>query len=1091
MSKRRMSFASRRHLNWYALALVAAVGGLGVEVAGCGARGDDTGGTGNEAVGEPSAPKSALPGFVRLERGTQPMARLENEVGPLPLEKRLENLSVVFKLTPEQLQDREALKDAQLDPASPSYHQWLTPEQYAARFGASADTIARTKAWLASQGLEVGEVSPLGARVNFAGTVAKVQEAFRTEMRQYRVGDKLHYAMSSAPAVPSELADAILAIHNTHDFYPRPAFHGFQVAPDATCPAGDPYCKANGLAPPDWANIYDVTKLYAGGVSGTPIDGTGVTIAIVGVADIAQSDLNAFRTRYGLPAATITKTLVPNTGAAQGANGAGIEAILDTEWAQGIAKKASINYVFTGANDGNVDDATYYAIEHNVAPILSESWGGCEANLTAADADVVETLGSAANLEGMTYLAASGDSGAAGCIRGNLGGLYVGIPAAYPGVTSVGGTEFPTGSLTFTGGTATGYSTSEEVWNESNNPNAQGGVGAGGGGISILFPRPAYQSTTPTCTMVGSFPVSGITAANMREVPDISFAAAGQNNGIFIECTVDAAAGDCSATGGAPVVIPIAGTSASTPAFAGVVALMNQLAGGRLGNVNPLLYALNKSSPTAFHDIKTGNNEVQCTPGTDPGCATSKLYGYASATGFDCTTGLGSLDVANMMTAWNGSAATATALTTTPSSTSEGADISLDATITVPKPNGSALTGVVTFQFESYLANGNLDLSWTVGTASITGASANGATATVSAPIPPGLANKGAQFVDVSAIYNGDAHHLSSVSAKSRITFSPVSLCLAPGTSSVSAGATLAFTATGNDGAVRWYTRVDTTCDVNNQNCSNIDAATGAFTAGTGAPGWVLVQVVDANGAEALAEVTVGSPTGTPPWAGDSGILVGTCPTVTDAGTDSGNTTDAGTDSGTILDAGHDSGTTIDAGTDSGATSDAGHDSGSGGNVDSGSDSGSTGNDSGTIGNGDASTGNDSGSTGSDSGSTGDDSGSTADSSTGDDSGSTGGDDSGGIPKPDDSGTTGGNDSGSPVLTDSGSNIPDTGAGTQPGGGGDSGDEDGGSGSGSGSSGGCGCTTAGSENGSQSGMFAAAALGLGLMVRRRRKSDRK
>src|ERR1019366_987875 len=256
--------------------------------------------------------------------------------------------------------------------------------------------------------------------------------------------------MASAPAIPAALSEVVLGLHNTHDFYPRPMSHAAAQS--------DPLYKGShggyGLLPADWANVYDVTPLYTAGVSGTPIDGTGVTIGVVGVAQIAQSDIDAFRTLAGLPASTVTMTLVPNTGpATPGQQGTGSEAVLDVEWSGGIARGATVNYVFTGGSDVNVDDASYYIIEENLAPILSESWGGCEEGLTPSDADITQVYGSAANVLGITYVAASGDSGAVGCggtgtgPRG--GGLYVGAPASYPGVTAVGGTEFPVGSITY------------------------------------------------------------------------------------------------------------------------------------------------------------------------------------------------------------------------------------------------------------------------------------------------------------------------------------------------------------------------------------------------------------------------------------------------------------------------------------------------------------------------------------------------------------------------------------------------------------------------------------------------------------------
>jgi MYXO-CTERM domain-containing protein len=822
------------------------------------------------------APSTAAPPTVQLTHGAHPLARPEFDIGPLDPAKRIENLSVIFKLSPQQLHDRDALLADLINAGSPRYHQWLSTADYAARFGAQADDIHRAAAWLAQQGLEVHDVSPLGARLTFSGTVATLQSAFRTEMRRYQVGNQTHYAMSSAPSIPADLADVILGVLGTHDFYPhhvKPSV--VRVDPGAVCPNGDTYCHGNGLGPPDWAAVYDVNPLY----NATPaINGTGTTIGIVGISEIAQSDINAFRTRFGLPASTVTMNLVPNTGVAEGGNGAGLEAILDTEWSGGIAPDANIVYFYTGASDGNVNDAVFYAIEQNVTPILSESFAGCEIGETMSDADALQVFGSAANLLGMTYLAASGDDGAAACLDFGFSGLYVNMPASFPGVTAVGGTEFPTGSLTYVGGTATGYSALEETWNESDSKSSPA---AGGGGISVVFSRPSYQSSIPTCPIVGSLPVSGINAANMREIPDLSLTAAASNNGYFIECTYSPAVKDCTAAGGAPTIIQIGGTSASTPSFAGVLALVTQATGGgRLGNVNPLLYTLQSTTPTAFHDITLGNNEMQCAP-SDPGCPAGGLYGYAAATGYDCATGLGSLDTNNFVQAWKKLTGTSTALTAVPTATTEGGKIALNATVSVNGTNNNNLGGTVTFTFQSYLSNGDPDLSWTLASAPITnGSKTGGSVSEPSISIPPGMVNPADQGVDVVAMYGGDANHLASTSPKVHITFSALNLCVTPGTDNLAAGGALTFTAQGGVQPYQWLIDIDSTCTPSGTGCSTLNETTGAFVAGTGEAGYVLVQLLDADGAETFSEITVGSPTGQAPWVTNDGFIVTACPCV-------------------------------------------------------------------------------------------------------------------------------------------------------------------------------------------------------------------
>ncbi len=858
-------------------------------------------------VAAPPAPATldlpARPGTVRLERSAHPFARREFDQGRLAPEQRLSNLSLFFKLGDAQRADRDALAAAQLDKESLLYHQWLTPESYRARFGARPDNLARATAWLKAQGLEVHRTSPLGTRITFSGTVAKIEAAFQTEVHHYRVGSETHYAMATAPALPQQLADVALGLYNTHDFVPKPvSLKSFaqttrlatgSVHPGIYWDAGQDAGGLDLMGPPDWAAAYDVARLYSPGIGGKVLDGTGVTIGIVGTAAIAQSDVDAFRAQFGLPATTVTQTLVPNTGAASSVGfGGGLEAILDVEWSGGVAKGASINYVYVGANDFNVDDATFYLIEENLAPVMSESYGGCEAGILPSDADVTEEMGTAGNLMGITHTASAGDTGASDCggpggFGGGGSGLYVDIPGAYPGVTSVGGTQFP--SPQWSAQATLLDAGPEQVWNESNDPYSAYGLGVGGGGISLLFPRPAYQAAVPTCNPVGTLPVP--VTQPMRQVPDVSLSAASATPGYYIECTLaqnQFGFSDCSSTGGAPMGFPVGGTSAASPTFAAVVAILNEALGERVGNINPVLYQLASSAPGAFHDITAGNNEIVCGPGAsdagdppdgtawdDAGCGPAGLYGYAAGPGYDCASGIGSIDAYNFVSAWLGAVPTDVVLVPSPTTTSEGDMVTLTATVSVVGTNANAVGGNVTFAFQSYDDSCGDDLSWELGSANIASGTTTGGTATLQAVIPPGLVIPGRQAVDLVALYGGDANHLPSRSARVRMPFDPVTFAISPATLSTQPNGTSTFSTTGGiTPPVRWFISTDTTAGFSMTTgftSSSIDEGSGAFTAG-GNPGYVVIHALDKYGAESVARITVGSPTTSAPWDGDAGV---------------------------------------------------------------------------------------------------------------------------------------------------------------------------------------------------------------------------
>ena len=829
---------------------------------------------------------------VTLAGSRPPRASTADDLGAVPNTLQLHGISLVFSRSPAQQTALDALVAAQQNPASPLYHQWLTPETYRPRFGAKPEDVARATSWLTAQGLQVHRTSPLGTRVTFSGTAAQLEAAFQTELHYYRVAGEKHYAMATAPAIPGDLADSVLSVYNTHDFVPRPTSRKLNAGAAARRTevsghyqfAYDGGPDASGtldlLGPPDWATAYDVAKLYDPGIGGKALDGTGVTIGIVGTAPIAQSDIDAFRTRFGLPATTVKMTLVPNTGSPSTAGfGGGIEAILDVEWSGGVAKGATINYVYVGADDFNVDDATFYLIEENLTPVVSESYGGCEAGDLPSDADVIEVNGTAANLMGITYMAAAGDSGAADCGAGFGGqvqtGLYVDLPGAFPGVTSVGGTQFPSpfwsaqGSLLDAG--------LEQVWNESNDPYSQYGLGAGGGGISSVFTRPAYQGSAATCAPVGSLPTAS--TGPMRQVPDVAL----------------------SAASGTP------GTSASSPSFAGIVAILDQATGERLGNINPMLYELasGTSASSVFHDIVSGNNEVVCGPGAsdaggptggdwpDAGCGAAGLYGYVAVPGYDCASGNGSVDAYNLVSTWLGATPTDTVLVPSPTITSEGDTVTLTATVDVKGTNPNAIGGIVTFAFQSYNASCGDDLSWELGSATITGGTATSGTAVLQTTVPPGLVNPGHQRVDLVASYGGDTHHLASRSSKVSLSFDPVTFAITPATLATAPDAGTTFSTTGGTTPpVRWFILADTTqqFSMNGFSSSSIDESSGAFSAAPNA-GYVLIEALDKYGAEALAEVTVGSPTGTPPWATPDG---GASLCQVDAGADDAGSNDAG-----------------------------------------------------------------------------------------------------------------------------------------------------------------------------------------------------
>ena len=506
-----------------------------------------------------------------------------------------------------------------------------------------------------------------------------------------------HFANATEPSVPAALAGVVSGVRGLDDFH-----LDSQAVPMGTGPSST----GRVLAPDDLAVIYDLKRLYD-----ARIDGTGQTIAVLGQTAVDLSDIQSFRTRFNLPANTPQVMLY---GPDPGTRSADLpEADIDLEWSGAVARNATILYVYS--ND--VITSAEYAIDQNLAPVMSLSYGGCE----AYNSNAIQALAQQANAQGITWLAASGDQGAVTCDRNDATpqatlGPTVSSPASLPEVTAVGGTEFTDTGTNYwaakndaNGASALTY-VPEKAWNDFSPTGSIAAFGTGGG-ASVLFPKPAWQ-TGP-----------GVPNDNARDLPDISLASSGT-----VPYTANVNGGQHQ----------YGGTSLATPALAGLVALVNQHAGGNgLGNINPALYRLAQATQDVFHDISAGNNKAACQQGS-PGCVNG-LVGWNAGTGFDMTTGLGSVDGYNLVMEWSTGLTTVTTLLLNPNAVLNLTDtVELLATI---HASGTPPTGTVAF-----LAN-----ETTVGTAAVdTSGGAPMAAIFVNATLIAG--GNGT----VTAIYSGD-----------------------------------------------------------------------------------------------------------------------------------------------------------------------------------------------------------------------------------------------------------------------------------------------------------------------------------------------
>ena len=616
---------------------------------------------------------------------------------------------MVFLVKPSasQLGALQQLLSDQQNPGSPQYHKWLTPEAFGDRFGLSDGDISKVAGWLKSEGFAVDHQARGRNWIAFSGAAGQTARAFHTSIHRYVVDGATHYANAGAPSVPEALADVAGGFLGLNNFPLQPAVRVAQ--PDYNTGS------SHYLAPADFATIYDLAPLYQAG-----LDGTGQSIAVVGESDVLSSDLKAFRARYGLPANA--PTLVLYDGVDPGYNGAELEGTLDLEWSGAIAPKATIYYVY-GAS---AIAAMAVAIDLDVAPIVTVSYGACEIDAAPAG---YEPLAQQANAQGITLLASSGDAGAAGCDEQDVEplatrGRAVDFPAVMPEVTGIGGSQFVEGTGTYwasgnssTLGSALSY-IPETAWNQS----SSSGLLASGGGASRLYSKPGWQ--------IGA----GVPNDSARDVPDLTFSAASHDAYLV------------NYGGGTAFVF---GTSCGTPSMAGIVALLNQYQINKgnqtvpgLGNINPQLYRLAQSAPSAFHDIVSGNTTVPCAQGS-PDCTTGSM-GYPAGPGYDQATGLGSIDANTLFTQWNTAAQGVTVkLSASAAKGTLNSTVQVTATVAAAAGGGTP-TGTVNFSILGSIGVGSIPLT----------ASGGAQTASVTLPL---YEFDGAGTFYVAAQYSGDA----------------------------------------------------------------------------------------------------------------------------------------------------------------------------------------------------------------------------------------------------------------------------------------------------------------------------------------------
>jgi len=651
------------------------------------------------------------------------------DLGAVTTDVALDQLTVVMARSAATQAAFEQLLADQQNPASPHYQQWLTPQQIGEQFGPTDHDVSAVTQWLASQGLRTDAVSRDRTRITFSGASGAVGRALGTEFHRYKVhtreGDAERLSINSEPAVPAALAQVIAAFHglseepaepqNISADVPPPAHALGEATPEVTASNGQHF-----IAPADFVTLYDIQPEYNAG-----INGSGVKVAIIGQSRVKAADITAFQTNTGLSATAQPVTIIPTTGTDPGVVSSNQgEQTLDANRVMGTAPGAEADLVVSCCATGNtsgINISMQYEVNTLLDPIMTISYGGCEADDSFSDATFYNNIFSSAAGEGITTFVSSGDSDAAGCVASNS------TPPASPPVASmnllcssqyvtcVGGTEpadTASPSTYWRSSNGAGLESAisyipEGAWNEPLNMagNAFQITGTGGGSSQFIT-KPSWQTGI------------GVPADGSRDTPDIAFPSALHDG--YYGCL------NSSCVGGA--FTEFGGTSAAAPGMAGIMALVVQKLGKAQGNINPTLYRLAAATAlNVFHDTTPASSGViscsisiasmcnNSTPG--PSALTGGLAGYALTTGYDLATGWGSIDVANLITAILTPYVTPTvAVTATASTIALGGSDSF--TVTVSGTPGTP-TGTVQFFDGSTLLSGTLTLAG--GTATLSG----------------------------------------------------------------------------------------------------------------------------------------------------------------------------------------------------------------------------------------------------------------------------------------------------------------------------------------------------------------------------------
>ena len=488
--------------------------------------------------------------------------------------------------------------------------------QFGPTFGPTPATIAATRAWLTSSGLQPGPTSADGLLIPVTGSTAQLEQALDVSLVSTRLSDgRVARFAPQQPAVPSSLVPSVAGVIGLSTVAtPEPQLvatpsgastaaggTGAGPVPLAVPSLGPGTCAAaantGGYTATQLAAAYGFNSLYGAG-----LDGSGVTIGVYELEPYTPLDITNYKACYGITTA-VNDVLVDGGAGTTTQQG---EAALDVEDVIGLAPGATVK-VYTGPQSGSGPIDTYMAMVNDPSlKVITTSWGLCEPQMAMQGGQQAteSALFAQAAAQGQTVVAASGDSGSTDCYPTQPSTtVTVDDPADQPDVTGVGGTSL----------TSAGSPPAESVWDNF--------YGSGGGGVSSDFAQPSWQTGPGVDAPVAVTQCAALERSSCREVPDVS-ASSDPAHGYAIYW---------SFRGGTWGVV--GGTSGASPLWAALIGVIDQrLAASPAGMVNPVLYNAGSCAGTPFNDITVGSNALLASSGGK----------YAATANYDVATGWGS-----------------------------------------------------------------------------------------------------------------------------------------------------------------------------------------------------------------------------------------------------------------------------------------------------------------------------------------------------------------------------------------------------------------------------------------------------------------